>query len=114
TRYDKEFTLWKRDKSSTADPPEEPKEPKPERNAVSDTTVEALAPLLLANPRGLLLKRDELAGWFGSFDRYAGGKGGTDSANWLSMFNAQSLTVDRKTGIPRTIYVPQAAVSVCG
>jgi len=114
TRYEKEYSLWKRDKHSTADPPEEPQEPQPERSAVSDTTVEALAPLILANPRGLLLKLDELSGWFGSFDRYAGGKGGGDSANWLSMYNAQSLIVDRKTGTPRTIYVPQAAVSVCG
>ena len=80
----------------------------------SDTTVEALAPLLLANPRGLLMARDELAGWIGSFDRYAGGRGGADSAHWLSMHNGESIIVDRKTGIPRTIYVPQASVSVCG
>src|SRR5262249_21903285 len=72
-------------------------------------------PILLANPRGLLLARDELAGWIGSFDRYAGkGKAGADSANWLSMFNAESIIVDRKTGIPRTIHVPQAAVCVSG
>src|SRR5262249_54642159 len=65
--------------------------------------------------RGLLLARDELAGWIGSFDRYAGkGKAGADSANWLSMFNAESIIVDRKTGIPRTIHVPQAAVCVSG
>ncbi len=58
------------------DPPEKPETPQAERCVVSDTTVEALAPLLLANPRGLLLARDKLAGWIGSFDRYAGGKGG--------------------------------------
>ena len=82
---------------------------------VSDTTVEALAPILLANPRGVLLARDELAGWFGSFDRYVGkGKPGTDLANWLEMFNGRSIIVDRKTGDPRTIYVPHAAVCVTG
>jgi hypothetical protein len=70
---------------------EKPQPPSCERFIVSDTTVEALAPILLANPRGLLLARDELAGWIGSFDRYAGkGKAGADSANWLSMFNAES------------------------
>src|SRR5262249_13772318 len=37
---------------------------------------------------------------------------GADSANWLSMFNAEAVIVDRKTGTPRTIYVPQAAVCV--
>jgi 5S rRNA maturation endonuclease (ribonuclease M5) len=86
-----------------------------ERFLVSDTTVEALAPILTKNPRGLLLARDELAGWFGSFDRYAGrGSSSSDSANWLSMFSAEQIIVDRKTGIPRTFYVKNAAVCVCG
>jgi hypothetical protein len=30
------------------------------------------------------------------------------------MFNSEAVIVDRKTGIPRTIYVPQAAVCVTG
>jgi hypothetical protein len=78
--------------------------------------VEALAPILQENPRGVLLARDELAGWIGSFDRYAstGGKSRADAANWLSMFNAESVIVDRKTGIPRTIHVPSAAVCITG
>jgi hypothetical protein len=112
--YEKALAEWKRDKKVTDDPPTKPEAPQAERCIVSDTTVEALAPLLLANPRGLLLARDELAGWIGSFDRYAGGKGGADAAHWLSMHNGESIVVDRKTGIPRTIFVPQAAVCVCG
>jgi hypothetical protein len=107
------MSAWK--KKGSGLPPAEPEEPHAERFIVSDTTVEALAPILLDNPRGLLLARDELAGWIGSFDRYTGkGKAGADSANWLSMFNAESIFVDRKTGIPRTIHVPQAAVCVSG
>src|SRR5262249_12210177 len=114
-RWDKDMAAWKRDKDAAINPPAKPDPPQAERFIVSDTTVEALAPILLANPRGLLLARDELAGWIGSFDRYAGkGKAGADSANWLSMFNAESIIVDRKTGIPRTIHVPQAAVCVSG
>jgi len=113
-RYEKVLAEWKRDKKAADDPPKKPEVPQAERCIVSDTTVEAMAPLLLANPRGLLLARDELAGWIGSFDRYAGGKGGADAAHWLSMHNGESIVVDRKTGIPRTIYVPQASVSVCG
>src|SRR3970282_2004204 len=93
---------------------EQPMSPEADRCVVSDTTVEALAPLLLANPRGLLLARDELAGWIGSFDRYAGGKGGADPAHWLSIHNGESIVMDRKTGIRPTIFVPQAYVSVCG
>jgi hypothetical protein len=113
-RYEKALGEWKRDKKAADDPPEKPEAPQAERFVVSDTTVEALAPLLLANPRGLLLARDELAGWIGSFDRYAGGKGGADAAHWLSMHNGESIVVDRKTGNPRTIFVPQASVCVCG
>jgi hypothetical protein len=114
-RWEKDMAAWRRDKKATGDPPEKPDPPQAKRFIVSDTTVEALVPILLANLRGLLLARDELAGWIGSFDRYAGkGKAGADSANWLSMFNAESIIVDRKTGIPRTIHVPQAAVCVTG
>jgi hypothetical protein len=114
-RWEKAMAAWKRDKNSTSGPPPKPDPPLCERFIVSDTTVEALAPILLANPRGLLLGRDELAGWIGSFDRYAGkGRAGSDAANWLSMFNAESIIVDRKTGSPRTIHVPQAAVCVSG
>jgi hypothetical protein len=114
-RWEKDIAAWKRDKDAASDPPAKPDPPRAERFIVSDTTVEALAPILLANPRGLLLARDELAGWIGSFDRYAGkGKAGADSASWLSMFNAESIIVDRKTGVPRTIHIPEAAVCVCG
>lgn len=113
-QHDKALSAWKRDKKDDSPPPEKPEPPQAVRYVVSDTTVEALAPLLLANPRGLLLARDELAGWIGSFDRYSGGKGGADAAHWLSMHNGESIVVDRKTGTPRTIYVPQASVSVTG
>ncbi len=109
-RYERAVEQWKRTKNSTDDPPTKPEPPQAERCIVSDTTVEALAPLLLANPRGLLLARDELAGWIGSFDRYAAkGKSGADASHWLSMHNGESIIVDRKTGAMRTIFVPQAS-----
>ncbi len=114
-RWEKEHLAWKRSKGAINDPPAKPEAPQSERFIASDTTVEALAPILSANPRGLLLARDELSGWVGSFDRYSGkGKASADVGNWLSMFNAESITVDRKTGYPRTIHIPQAAVSIIG
>ncbi len=113
-QYDKSMSVWKRDKKTHDPPPTKPEPPQAVRFIVGDTTVEALAPILLSNPRGVLLARDELAGWIGSFDRYAGGKGGSDAAHWLSMHNGESIVVDRKTGNHRTIYVPQAFVSVTG
>jgi hypothetical protein len=82
---------------------------------VSDVTVEALAPILLENPRGLLLARDELSAWISAFDRYANrGRVSADAAAWLSIFNADNVLVDRKTDARRALYVPRPAVSVIG
>lgn len=61
---------------------------------LNDTTLEALCRALEGNPRGLLVVRDELAGWFGSFDRYAAGKGG-DRAFWLETYDGGGFTLDR-------------------
>lgn len=112
--YDKQLQAWKGNKSSNDPPPTRPVEPQPVRYMVNDTTVEALAPILHSNPRGLLLSRDELSGWIASFDRYSNGKNGADASHWLSMHNGESITVDRKTGTPKTIHVPMASVSVTG
>lgn len=113
--WEKEIHKWKQRKDSNDSPPKEPEVPQAKRSVVSDTTVEALAPLILANPRGLLLCHDELAAWFGSFDRYTNGKGGSDSSNWLDMFSGnKTIIVDRKTGERRTIFVSQASIWICG
>ena len=112
--HKKNLGQWEKLKESSEEPPRKPDEPQAKRLYIEDTTIEAVAPLLAGNPRGLLLARDELSGWFGSFDKYAGGKGGADAAHWLSMFGAGSLTVDRKTGTPRTISVANAAMSITG
>jgi hypothetical protein len=47
-----------------------------------------------ANPRGLLLHRDELAGWIAGMDRYGGG-GGADRAFWLQAYEGGRWTSDR-------------------
>ena len=108
--YDRDLAKWKR--SGGDEPPEEPAEPTVISVLTTDATVEALAALLQDNPRGLLLGRDELSGWIGSFDRYAKGGGG-DAAHWLAMHGGRPLRVDRKTG-QRITYVRQASVSVTG
>jgi hypothetical protein len=88
-----------------------PERPVAERFMVDDITIEALAPILAENPNGVLVGRDELAGWF-SFDRYSGGQGGAEVARWLSCYDAEPLTVDRK--LTGTLYVPEALVSITG
>jgi hypothetical protein len=84
------------------------------RIVVSNTTVEKLARLLSDNPRGLLLARDELSGWFGSFTKYKGAGGGSDLPEWLETHRAGTLIIDRKTGDAPTLVVHLAGISVCG
>ncbi|HEY8506073.1 MAG TPA: DUF3987 domain-containing protein, partial [Gemmataceae bacterium] len=92
-------------------PPEKPVLP---RVVCSDTTIEKLAEILEDTPRGTLVARDELAAWLGSFTRYKGKQGGSDLPNWLEMFRAGTVVVDRKTGPRPTLFVPRAAASVTG
>lgn len=90
-----------------------PEPPIQQRVMVTDITIEAMGVRLQENPRGLLVHRDELAGWLGSFGQYSGGKT-ADSTHWLSMYNGTPLIVDRKTGDQRTIFVRHPLVSITG
>jgi hypothetical protein len=110
--YERDLAAWKKGKKDNGLPPWEPDTPVATRYAVNDQTLEALAMLLHRQPRGLLLARDELAGWLSGFDKYSKGKG--DASQWLELHGGRSITIDRKTGEPKTLYIPRAAVSVCG
>jgi len=109
--YDRRLKEWGKKKESGL--PEKPEPPHCVRYAVSDCTLEALAPILLTNPRGVLLVRDELAAWLHGFDRYKT-VAGSDAPCWLEFHRGGSVTIDRKTGDKKLIHVPRAAVSVCG
>jgi hypothetical protein len=84
------------------------------RVVCGDVTIEKLAEVLADNPRGLLVARDELAGWLGSFTRYKGKQGGNDAPLWLEANRAGTWIYDRKTGDRKHYFVPRAAVSVTG
>lgn len=88
-------------------------EPPIERRAiVSDATFESLAPLLRDNLRGLLLKRDELKAWFGSFDQYRSTRVGSDAQQWNEIWNGGAMSIDRRSS--GSIYVPSACISITG
>jgi len=124
-RFDQELAQYKRDverneialrewrKHPENVRPITPRKPTAWRIVCANTTIEALAPRLVENPRGLLMARDELAGWVNGFDQYKGGKGG-DAAQWLELHRAGDIINDRKTGDQQQIYIPRAAVSVTG
>ncbi|MFL5240599.1 MAG: DUF3987 domain-containing protein, partial [Gemmataceae bacterium] len=101
-------------KEEGTDPGEPPEPPVLLRVVCSDTTIEKLAEILQDNVRGTLVARDELAGWLGSFTRYKGKQGNTDLPNWLEMFRAGTVIIDRKTTERKTLFIPRAAASVTG
>ncbi len=112
-RHAAAVAVWKQKKSSSEPPPRSPVAPVAQRCFTSDATIEAVSVLLADNPRGMVLIRDELAGWVSSFDQYKS-KGGNDAAHWLSIHSAKGFAVDRKTGDRKTIMVSQPAMSATG
>ncbi|MBW7989802.1 MAG: DUF3987 domain-containing protein [Planctomycetes bacterium] len=81
------------------------------RTVISDTTTEALCLRLKENPQGLLLYRDELAGWIGSFNQYK--KSGSDEAHFLSIWSGKAVRVDRKTD-EQFLYIENPNLSIVG
>jgi hypothetical protein len=76
---------------------------------VSDCTIERLAPLLEARPRGVTYVADELARLFMNLERYSGG---SDRAFWLEAWDGNSFTVERLGRPPVTL--PHLLVGVVG
>ena len=87
-----------------------PDEPKLNQLTVNDTTMEALSRVLQNNPDGVLLHKDELAGWIKEMDRYR--QGGGDMENWNSIFSLQQIRVNRASG--NNLFVPDPYVSIVG
>ena len=98
---------WKEDREAAlkAVPPKEPP-PMPieaidpgnfiePRLYATDSTIERLAALLLARPRGMMLIRDELTGLFANMGRYSGG---SDRPFWLEAWNGGRHIVERVSG----------------
>jgi len=87
--------LYEQDKKAGNKNAQEP-EP-PVRNIVNNTTIEKLADLLSRTNRGILVVRDEIAGWIGGMDKYnTGGKDrSSDRAFWLESWNGGPQTYDR-------------------
>jgi hypothetical protein len=87
----------------------EPEEPHRRRTLTMDATPEALGPILVGNPQGVLSFRDELAGWLQGFDRYS--PGGREF--WLEAYGGRPFVIDRK-GAKGPLSIPFNGVSVLG
>lgn len=87
-----------------------PEKPNIPRFVVNDSTIERIAAILHEQKCGLLLNRDEIAGWLIGMERYAGG--GTDRPFWLEAFGGRSFTVERMSR--EAITIERLAVSIVG
>jgi hypothetical protein len=90
-----EIYARKKAKGEHADQPAKPPRPSKRRLIVSDATTESLSDILLDNPGGVLSVRDELSGWFGSFDAYRERGANKDRGDWLELFNGGPRAIDR-------------------
>ena len=94
--------------------PNPPRDPGPEPQAPrlrqNDVTVEKVATLLAtAAPKGLLIVRDELAGWISGMCAY----NDAGRAFWIEAFGGRPYRVERQKN-PEPIVIPRLAVSVYG
>ncbi|MCB1331035.1 MAG: DUF3987 domain-containing protein [Maritimibacter sp.] len=89
-------------------PPEMPVacyiEPKPHvpRLVVNDATIERMGVILSEQPRGVLLMRDELAGFIENFGRYSSSAGG-DRSFYIEAYGGRGYSVERLGRDPVTI-----------
>jgi uncharacterized protein DUF3987 len=90
--------------------PPEPEKPTKKCIRVGDATLEALQLRMVENPRGLVLARDELAGFFNSLNQY---RAGAHREFWLSQHSGRVPPLDRK-GNDESYDIDYPCVSVVG
>ena len=96
--------------------PEERKGVEPplqQRLCLEDTTIEAAQEVLIGSPNGVLLYQDELSGFFGAMDKYAGNRGAAkDRAFWLQSWTGGSYGLNR---VGRGVsIIPNLSISLLG
>jgi hypothetical protein len=106
--HEKALKLWM--KNEAGDPPSPPVKPSWRRFVIDDATAQSVAGILANNPRGLVLLRDELAGFFASFTRFSST---SDAPLWLPWYNGASQTVDRR-GRDEPLFLPRPLVAISG
>ncbi len=108
-RFEEDYAQWKSENSKT-------RGPEPEKTMIltclmDDLTIEVLSDRLAANPRGVLIAKDEISHWFASFDQYKNAKG-SDVSRWLSLHTAVFLAVDRlKDNRHHRIWMPRVCIT---
>ena len=113
--YEGEVKVAVKDRLPTPLPPlacEGVKAPQRRRIFSTESTIEKAGRLSDANPRGLMLQRDELAGWIASMDRYGSGAGG-DRPFWLQAYGGRPWAPDRVKDL-EPVNVPHLLWTILG
>ena len=94
---DKQWRKYKLELQIAEESEEKIKVDLPIRYVVFDTTIEKLGEILTRSNRGVLVKRDEFAGWIGSMEKYGGTSrgAGANRAFWLKAYDGGPYVVDR-------------------
>lgn len=114
--------IWRKDVVEAAaqgwaapDTPLDAREPEPigkPRLIVCEGTTQEIINILAHNPKGLAVMRDELSGWFGSFDRYTGS--GADRGFYLESWNGGRYSVDLVKHSGKPVVVPYTSLAILG
>ena len=111
------FALWEEELAQwDSIPRDQRNEPEPvcPQTLVDESTMEGLIWCLHQNRRGVIVIKEELAGWIAGLDKYRkGGKVGSgDAEQMLTIYDQDDITVNRKNSRP--ILIPNAHVSIFG
>jgi hypothetical protein len=89
------------------------KPPNQTRLMIQDATMEAAQEVLKDSPNGIFCYQDELTGFFGGIDKYAGPRGAArDRAFWLEANEGGPYWVDRVNR--GSVYIPNLSISMLG
>ncbi|MDL2317072.1 DUF3987 domain-containing protein, partial [Desulfovibrio sp. OttesenSCG-928-A18] len=116
--YENEVELVRKEraKAKRGDPmPARPIQPQRRQAYIDDATVEALGEVLSENPRGIMWRKDELAGLIADLDKYSSGNsGGGTRSRLLSSYDGQEWKTSRTSNPTRNLYIPHAYVGIFG
>jgi hypothetical protein len=91
------------------------KKPARPRLLTNDVTVESVGPILVDNPRGVLIHRDELTAFVASLNQYRNSGLGADQQFYMSTWSGAPIIVDRKGKHDQgPIRVPHPHLSIFG
>jgi hypothetical protein len=102
--YEQALAEW-----NAREDPDPQDKPTRKRYRTGDATPEAVVKILEENPRGVLLARDELGAWIGSFDRYV--NGAADLQFWVEVWQGVQASRDRAGEGNTTIDTPAVPVT---